>query len=185
MDRIGVISDTHGDQGAWEQALAGPFAGAALILHAGDLLYHGPRNPMPSHYGPAGLAHALNQSPVPMVIARGNCDSDVDQLAIDWPIQAPYAFVQYEGLRLLVNHGDGLSREQMIEMGQRFRVQFFICGHTHECQLETVGDLTLFNPGSPSLPKRAFAGVLVPTVAVIEDGVARMIDLRTGEQIAA
>jgi len=79
--RIGFISDTHGGLAGWQEAMAGPFAEADLIIHCGDLLYHGPRNPMPKGYDPAALAQAMNASPAPLLIARGNCDSDVDQLA--------------------------------------------------------------------------------------------------------
>jgi hypothetical protein len=176
--KIGLISDTHGDLSAWEKAVAGPFRGADLILHAGDILYHGPKNPMVPGYAPAALAEAINRSPAPVILVRGNCDSDVDQLVLDYPIQAPYALVQIEGLRVLVNHGDGLSREEMIAQAQRYRATVFVSGHTHIPGVERVGDVILVNPGSPALPKGAPPRL---TVAVIEDRSLRLLDLDRGQ----
>ena len=76
--KIGIISDTHGHEDAWQKAFDKHFKDADLILHAGDVLYHGPRNPMKADYNPAGLAEKINHSPIPVVIARGNCDASVD-----------------------------------------------------------------------------------------------------------
>lgn len=171
--RIGVISDTHGDLNAWRQALAGPFKEVDLILHAGDVLYHGPKNPMVPGYGPAALAEAINSSPAPVIIARGNCDSAVDQLVLDYPIQAPYAFVQIGGVRILVNHGDELSQAQMIDQARHYRAQIFVFGHLHTPVLEKRDGVVLLNPGSAALPKSPSATVgLIDTdartVALVE-----------------
>ncbi|NIM06178.1 MAG: phosphodiesterase [Armatimonadetes bacterium] len=161
--RIGVISDTHGDLRSWQDALAGPFQGAGLIIHAGDILYHGPKNPMVAGYQPPALAEAINASPAPVIFARGNCDSAVDQLVIDYPIQAPYAFVQAEGIRVLLNHGDELTPPEMQQQAKRHRAQIFVFGHTHTPVLEKDNDVVLFNPGSPALPKSPN-----PTVGLID-----------------
>ena len=91
--KIGVISDTHGHEMRWAKAYEKFFKDADMILHAGDVLYHGPRNPMLEDYNPAGLAQRINDCPIPVVIAKGNCDSEVDQMVIALPIQAPYAYV--------------------------------------------------------------------------------------------
>lgn len=176
--KIGVISDTHGDLTAWQKALAGPFVEAELILHAGDILYHGPKNPMVEGYQPRDLADAINASPAPVIIARGNCDSDVDQLVIDFPIQSPYAFVQAEGLRILLGHGDGISRHDMWQETRRHKADIRIFGHIHQPVLEKQGDLVLFNPGSPALPKG-----LRPTVGLIDTRTrtVSLIDLNSSE----
>ena len=89
--KIGIISDTHGHEMAWAHACERFFKGADLIVHAGDVLYHGPRNPMKADYNPAGLVARINSCPVPVVIAKGNCDSSVDASCIELPIEAPYA----------------------------------------------------------------------------------------------
>jgi len=178
--RIGVTSDTHGGTQGWQAAVAGPFAGAELILHAGDLLYHGPRNPMPPGYDPAALAELINHAPAPVIIARGNCDSDVDQLVLDFPIQAPYALVVIEGLRIMVSHGDPFGLEDPVpgiaKVAQKYKLDVFVAGHTHTPTLERAGGALIINPGSPALPK-ARAGEGQPTVGVVEDGRARVVTL--------
>jgi putative phosphoesterase len=181
--RIGVISDTHGSLVAWQRALANCFPAADLILHAGDLLYHGPRNPIPEGYDPPALAEALNRSPAPLIVVRGNCDSDVDQLVLDWPIQAPYALVQQEGLRVMVSHGEEITSESGADLIGRYRLAVLVTGHTHHPRAERCGGGVWLNPGSTSLPKWEWHGEAVPTAAVIEDDVVRVCDVRTGEAL--
>ncbi len=78
--KIGLIADTHGNLEGWQQANEIVLGGADIIVHCGDVLYHGPKFSPVAGYDPAGLAEAINQTPVPVLIARGNADSDVDQL---------------------------------------------------------------------------------------------------------
>jgi putative phosphoesterase len=179
--RIGVISDTHGSLLGWQRALDNCFGDVDLILHGGDILYHGPRNPMPEGYDPAGLADAINQSPAPLLVVRGNCDSDVDQLVLDWPIQSPYALVQHEGLRIMVNHGESVTPDDAGELVKRYRLDVFVSGHTHHPLAAVSGCGLLLNPGSPSLPKWEWRGEAVPTAAVIDDGAVRLCDVRSGD----
>ena len=81
--KIGIISDTHGHEGAWVRACEQFFTGADLILHAGDVAYHGPRNPMKADYNPMGLIERINASEIPVILAKGNCDSDVDASCLE------------------------------------------------------------------------------------------------------
>ncbi|MCL6634967.1 MAG: phosphodiesterase [Peptococcaceae bacterium] len=164
--KIGVISDTHGDAASWRLVMESVFGGADLIIHCGDVLYHGPRNPLVEGYSPQELANLINSCPVPVLFARGNCDADVDQLLLDYPIQAPYAFLQVGQLRIMAHHGDGLERDEMLRLAARYRADLFISGHTHVPVLEDKGQKTaiLLNPGSPSLPKAGGR----PTVAVLD-----------------
>ncbi len=201
--KIGVISDTHGDTHGWQAAITGPFAGVDLILHAGDIFYHGPRNPMPPGYDPAALAELINRAPAPVIIARGNCDSEVDQLVIEYPIQAPYAFVVIEacppavwrGLRIMVTHGTefGLNNLGATSHGgrdfraayraarpgplaEKYDLDILVFGHTHAPLLERAGGALIMNPGSPTLPKSR-VGEPQPTVGLIEDRTARIVTL--------
>ena len=111
--KIGVISDTHGAVDAWEETINGPFRDADLIIHAGDILYHGPRNPFPKGYKGSGLADAINSSKIPILAVRGNCDSAVDQAILKIPVQGPYLLLQWEKLRIMAVHGDGLSDDEI------------------------------------------------------------------------
>lgn len=194
--KIGVISDTHGGAQGWRQAVAGPFVGAELILHAGDIFYHGPRNLMPPGYDPAALAQLINAAPAPVIIARGNCDSDVDQLVLDFPIQAPYALVVIEGLRIMVNHGTEFGLEDplpgLARLAAKYKLDVFVAGHTHTPTLQRAGGAIIMNPGSPALPKlapsaaegsrsgepvRQAQGRPQPTVGIIENQAARIVSL--------
>ena len=181
--RIGVISDTHGDLAGWHRALSGPLGRVDCIVHAGDLLYHGPKNPMVAGYDPAGLAEAMNALDVPLIVAKGNCDSAVDQLVLRAPIQSPYAFLQMEGLRVLVHHGDGLTEADRRTLGEQWAIDVFVTGHTHARLLERVGKTIMLNPGSPALPKSDGTLDPVPTVATVEPQRVRIWSLESGEAV--
>jgi len=181
--KVGVLSDTHGDVQSFRKAVEGPLAGVELMLHAGDVLYHGPRNPIVDGYDPPALADALNSLGVPLIIAKGNCDADVDQLVLDVPIESPYAQVYLDGLRIVVNHGDRWTDEEAIELMTRWGVDLFISGHTHVPKLERYESFLWLNPGSPSLPKAMQGREPIPTVAVIEDETVSIVSL-DGEKTA-
>ncbi|MBN2232131.1 MAG: phosphodiesterase [Deltaproteobacteria bacterium] len=181
--KIGIISDTHGSVAAWKQAMDGPFLDVDMIFHAGDLLYHGARNPFPFGYHTARLADLLNSCPVPLVIARGNCDSAVDQTVLNYPIHAPMAFVQMEGLRYCIMHGDHGTLQDQLQTAHRFRADFLVTGHTHIRNLKRENDIVHINPGSAALPKDHLNG----SVAVVDtlQKTVVIIDLENGEELAA
>ncbi len=154
--KIGVISDTHGSAGNFSVACENLFGEVDLILHVGDLLYHGPRNPQPEGYDPAALAELINKAPVPIIICKGNCDSEVDGMVIDTPIEAPYAHLFADGCRIVMTHGQNVPQEdEKISMAKKMRANIFITGHTHVSVLKKVDGVILLNPGSPSLSKRS------------------------------
>ncbi len=163
--QVVVISDSHGDASAWVEVEKQLLTGAGLVIHAGDVLYHGPRNPIVAGYDPKRLAGLINASPVPVVIAKGNCDADVDQLLLDYPIQAPYTYLVLNERRIMVNHGAELDRDSMLALAKKFRVQVFISGHTHVPVLEKQEGIVFLNPGSCSLPKEGY-----PRTAAVMDG---------------
>jgi putative phosphoesterase len=166
LGSIGVVSDTHGDAACFETLLGAVFRDADMIIHAGDILYHGPRNPVVAGYNPGRLAEILNGYGRPILFARGNCDADVDQLMLEWPIQSPYLFADTGLGRIIACHGETLDRDKMLNIARRYKADIFISGHTHIPLLERVGGAVLLNPGSPSLPK----GEGVAACAVITAG---------------
>jgi len=176
---IGVISDTHGSLTAWVKAVNDYFSEVDLILHGGDVLYHGPRNPMPEGYQPAALSSAMNNCPVPILICRGNCDADIDQQMLDIPIQSPYAMLWIDRLRAMLLHGDGLTEEELNVLGKRYRLDILITGHTHIHQIREGEGYIILNPGSLSLPK----GDGRCTIGLIDssDKSVRLIDLARGD----
>jgi putative phosphoesterase len=175
-----VISDTHGSLAAWQKAMAGPLKDVDLIIHAGDVLYHGPRNPFPGRYGPADLAEAINNSPIPILIARGNCDSEVDQVVLTPPLQSPYLFVQEGGLRILATHGHNTPLDEQVILAQYYKAQIVISGHTHIPHLERRDDILLLNPGSLALPKQQSGKA---TLAIIAGDLVRIVELDSQVEI--
>ena len=182
--KIGIISDTHGNAEAWDQAME-VFAGAELILHAGDVLYHPPRNCCQPGYDIPKLVKAINASTIPIVIARGNCDAEVYEELLKIPVMAPYAVVQHEGLRIVVIHGQGLSPLDTRELAEKYHADIFVTGHTHIPVVEKLNGSIHINPGSPALPKLERDGKPVPTVGLITDGKAQVVELWTGAEVAS
>ncbi|HBT79325.1 MAG: phosphodiesterase [Selenomonas sp.] len=177
--KIGVISDTHGHEMAWQNCFDKYFSDADLILHAGDVLYHGPRNPMKADYNPAGLVQRINSCPVPVVIARGNCDSEVDASCLELPVQAPYAYVYGQGKRIIITHGHTcMTNEEKDQLAAHLKADIFISGHIHTNVLEKRGNTIFLNPGSPALSKREDGRA---TCAVIADDAIRIYDIATDE----
>lgn len=144
-----IISDIHGDAGRLEQALErfrAEEAGALILL--GDLLYHGPRNPIPAGYDPARCARLLNQYADRIIAVTGNCDADVDQMLLEFPIGAPYMIFPLEGTRVIVSHGHIPPEELYLHPGE-----VLVHGHTHLLKAEKEGDGYVVNPGSVTFPK--------------------------------
>jgi len=172
--RIGLTSDTHGDAAAWRDLLDGVFRGADLIVHAGDILHHGPR-----YRDTVDLAALINACPCPVLFARGNCDHEEDQLRLAFPIWVPYVFLQVEGLRILAAHGNDPDEKGLLALARRFGAQLAVCGHTHVARLAEEDGVVLVNPGSPALPKGG-----VPTAAVLVGNVVRLYNLRDRAVVA-
>jgi len=159
--KIGVISDTHGSVKGWEDAWK-VIKDTDIIIHCGDILNHGPGNPLPENYSPKKLVEILNSLQIPLLIVKGNCDSEVDQLFLNYPFSSPFLLCQLDSIRIVASHGHLFKEEEWISLGEKWKVDILISGHTHLWKVERKDNLAVLNPGSPSLPKNE------PTVAVIE-----------------
>jgi putative phosphoesterase len=173
---IGVISDTHGSLTAWRQAYENFLKNTDLIIHCGDLLYHGPRNPLPEGYDPKNLAREINSLQKPLLIVRGNCDADVDQLVLDYPLESPYVHVITPELKILAHHGH-LWSEETVPLKVKQLYNIVISGHTHNPGIKKIDQLVFLNPGSPSLPKN---NDQTPTIAFINETEIRIVNIQTG-----
>jgi len=182
---LGIISDTHGSRTAWETAIAGPLADSDVIVHAGDVFYHGTRNPMPEGYDTLGLAQSIMACSIPVVIAQGNCDSEVDQMVLGIPIVSPFAQLTCGRHRVIVQHWQRGGDDELTDILERFRPRLFVTGHTHIPELREVGDTLLVNPGSPSLTKHPDGCKTVARVRIEDtDGVtAEIVELGTGKKL--
>ncbi len=174
--KIGVMSDTHGSLHFFEIAMK-YLGDCDKIIHAGDILYHGPRNDIPGGYNPKALAERINTLDN-IIFVKGNCDSDVDQMVIDHPIQNPYTMLDVDGISIMVTHGYIKSKDEMIEEAKKYKVDILIYGHTHKKELVKSGSLVVLNPGSTSIPKDGSR-----SVAIIESGKILIKDIENSGNI--
>ena len=120
------------------------------LLLLGDVLYHGPRNPLPDGYAPAEVAALLNPLAERIIAVRGNCDSEVDQMMLDFPCMADYAWI-FDGTRqIYCTHGHLWDPDHLPKLSPDTS---FVYGHFHVKRNEMAGGITVFNPGSVGLPK--------------------------------
>lgn len=148
--KLAIISDIHGSISALERVLTrlAPWQPDHYLL-LGDLLNHGPRNPVPEGYHPAAVAERLNELAPQIIAVRGNCDSEVDQMLLRFPITAPYNQMLVDERRWFVSHGH-LYRPDELPLPPG---SLFLSGHTHVPVLEWQGDNVLMNPGSICFPR--------------------------------
>lgn len=180
--KIGVMSDTHGSLVYFEKALE-VLSDCDILLHAGDVLYHGPRNDLPKGYNPKGVISKINELDN-ILIARGNCDADVDQMVINHPIQGPYVLSQFGETRILINHGYVDSKEATIKKAKSMGADILILGHTHVKELYVDENLIVINPGSTSIPKDGSHSVATIDIIQTHDELdldINLIDINTKE----
>ena len=153
--KLMFASDIHGSLPAAERVLA-LFAesGARWLVILGDVLNHGPRNALPEGYAPAQVAERLNSVVERIIAVRGNCDSEVDQMLLHFPITAPWQQVLTEHQRLFLTHGHLYGPANLPPLAAN---DVLVYGHTHLPVAEKRDEIFLFNPGSVSIPKGGFA----------------------------
>ena len=147
-----IISDIHGSEGALKIALdAFREAKCNYIILLGDILYHGPRNPLPQAHNPKGVVELLNPLKDRIIACRGNCDAEVDQMLLDFPMMSDYSLVVDNGVRLFCTHGHIYNPDNLPHLSES---DLFLYGHTHVQELyKAQGKCAVCNPGSISLPK--------------------------------
>ena len=147
-----IASDIHGDLDSLELVLAKfKSEGADKLLLLGDLIYHGPRNDLPATYNPKAVITLLNEHKDVILAVRGNCDTEVDQMVLDFPILADYCYLSLDGLSIFATHGHHHNTETppALRMGE-----ILLHGHTHVLKCEEFGNGNYYlNPGSAALPK--------------------------------
>ena len=150
--RILFISDIHGVPSTLTAALEkGAALGYDKIALLGDLLYHGPRNGVPDFYDPVKVAAILNPLRDRIVAVRGNCDAAVAQMMLEFPITDDYQVLEADGERFFLTHGHLFNEWKLPPLGMG---TVLVHGHTHVSEKKRLAcGLTIFNPGSVSLPK--------------------------------
>ncbi|MBQ3091940.1 MAG: phosphodiesterase [Clostridia bacterium] len=146
-----IASDLHGSAAYCEQMLAAyAREGADRLVLLGDILYHGPRNDLPEGYAPKAVIAALNPLKEQILCVRGNCDTEVDQMVLEFPILADYALLADGGLTVYLTHGHKFGEQNPPPMPKG---SVLLCGHTHIPAWNVHEDFIYVNPGSVSIPK--------------------------------
>lgn len=149
--KLMIASDIHGSSRYCRQMLEAYKREAAdRLLLLGDLLYHGPRNDLPEGYAPKEVISMLNEVKQGLLCVRGNCDTEVDQMVLEFPIMAEYCLLEIDGLAMFATHGHVFHPESppMLRAGE-----ILLNGHTHIPACEDRGAFWYLNPGSVSIPK--------------------------------
>lgn len=150
--KILFCSDIHGDLESIKAVLSKAKEDKAeKIIILGDLLYHGPRNDLPSSYAPKEVIKLLNENKKMILSVRGNCDTEVDQMVLEFPILADYAYLCVDGLNMILTHGHHHNTATPPPMNAG---ELLIHGHTHILTIEKFGENNFYiNPGSAAIPK--------------------------------
>lgn len=150
--KLMFASDIHGVLAGCEQMLeAYRREKAERLILLGDLLYHGPRNGVPQGYDPIRVTELLNSAREELLCVRGNCEADVDQMVLSFPVLSDSLMLMADGITFFCTHGHLYNREKLPPLKKG---DIFLYGHTHVQKMERwEGDILAINPGSVSLPK--------------------------------
>lgn len=142
-----IASDIHGSAKYCREILnAFEREDCDKLLLLGDILYHGPRNPLPEEYAPAEVARLLSAVKEKIICVRGNCDSEVDQMVLPFPMLSDYAAIYADGTTIYLSHGHKETPPLTSD-------DVYITGHTHVPLCSREEGFLHLNPGSVSLPK--------------------------------
>lgn len=146
-----IASDIHGSAYYCEKmcdAFCKEQADKMLLL--GDILYHGPRNDLPYGYEPKKVIALLNAQKDKIFSVRGNCDTEVDQMVLEFPVLADYCLLSEGTHMIFATHGHHYHEKALppIQKGD-----ILLHGHTHIPGIHIEEEIVCLNPGSVSLPK--------------------------------
>jgi len=175
--KIMIASDLHGSAYYCRKMMeAFEKENADRLLLLGDLLYHGPRNDLPKEYAPKEVLSMLNDKKKQIFCIRGNCDSEVDQMVLEFPILADYCVIPAGNRLIYATHGHRFNQNQPLPMQPG---DIMLCGHTHIPAWEAFGDQNMYlNPGSAALPKADS----VHGYMILQDWIFIWKDLMNGEE---
>ena len=175
MDKIIIASDIHGSA-HWCAELLSAFETeqADRLVLLGDLLYHGPRNDFPDEYSPRKVFDMLNNIKEKITCVRGNCDAEVDQMVLPFPIMAKTETLSVDGRTWFAAHGHRAGANPTDrDLPDLPAGSVVLSGHTHVPTCDrNEGGLLLLNPGSVSIPKGGFPA----SYAIYENGTFSVLD---------
>lgn len=146
-----IASDIHGSAYYCEKLLSAyDREKADKLLLLGDILYHGPRNDLPKDYAPKQVIAMLNKRKQELLCVRGNCDCEVDQMVLEFPILADSCILYLDGRMIFATHGH-VFHEKNLPMLKKGDI--LLHGHTHVPVCRETQEYIYMNPGSVSIPK--------------------------------
>jgi putative phosphoesterase len=149
--KLMIASDIHGSAFYCEKLLnAFNQENPQRLLLLGDLLYHGPRNDLPKDYAPKKVISMLNGIKDKIICVRGNCEAEVDQMVLDFPVLSESLLMFLDDRLMFATHGH-IYNENKLPALQAGDV--FLQGHTHIPVMKKEGEYFFINPGSVSIPK--------------------------------
>lgn len=149
--KLMIASDIHGSAYYCEKLLKAYDAEKAdKLLLLGDILYHGPRNDLPKDYAPKQVIAMLNPRKQDFLCVRGNCDTEVDQMVLEFPILADYCILYLDGRMIFATHGHVFNEKNLPPLKKG---DILLHGHTHVPVCKENEDYIYLNPGSVSIPK--------------------------------
>ncbi len=172
-----IASDIHGSA-YWCRRMLDVFyrENPERLILLGDLLYHGPRNDLPRDYAPKEVIRELNAVKDRILCVRGNCEAEVDQMVLEFPVMSEMMVLFVEGRTIYATHGHlhGRHNPPLLQKGD-----ILLHGHTHIQAMEDTGDFLYLNPGSVSIPK----GGNENSCMIYENKEISLLSLVTGEKI--
>ena len=147
-----IASDIHGSA-YYCRALLDAYQkeGADRLILLGDILYHGPRNDLPRDYAPKEVIAMLSEHKNEILAVRGNCDTEVDQMVLPFPILADYAVITAGDRLVYLTHGHVYNASHLPPLKQG---DVLLHGHTHVSGITEQDGHPILNPGSVSIPKQ-------------------------------
>ena len=149
--KLMIASDIHGSA-FWCEKLLDAYKTEApdRFLLLGDLLYHGPRNDLPDGYAPKKVIPMLNGLKSELICVRGNCEAEVDQMVLEFPVLADFSMIFANGRTIYATHGHHHSFDNLPPLKSG---DIFLQGHTHVPKCVKADGILCLNPGSVSIPK--------------------------------
>lgn len=178
--KLGILSDSHGNLEALTKTFE-LFGDVCGVIHAGDILYHPPRDTDFSDYRLMDCVNFLNSRLVPITAVKGNCDSEVYSELLNFDTEKSTSVYKFGDVNIAVNHGHNLNDIAKICLAKDLKAQIFVSGHTHVPVLEKRDGIILLNPGSiarPLWPREAPDA----TCCIIEDRNIKILSLN-GEKV--
>lgn len=173
--KLMIASDIHGSSfycNKMKEAFEKEKADKLVLL--GDLLYHGPRNDLTMEYDTKKVAEILNSMKEEIIAVRGNCDAEVDQMVLDFPMMSDYTTLIIDGKELFLTHGHKYNKDNLPKANHKI---ILIHGHTHLQTIEETEEYIYMNPGSIAIPK----GENPNTYMIYENRLVQIKDLEGNE----